>query len=307
MGSIRVTQRILVDRVLNNISAANLRLLKLQDQLATGQRVNTPSDDPLAARRAINARSEIAKNDQYLTNISTISPQLLETETAIRTSVDIVQRVRELTLQGANDTNGQEQRDAIAIEINQLLENLLVQSNTITNGRYIFGGTRTLNEPFAATRDSNGDITAVSFEGNAEQINIEISEGTTVVSNVPGDSVFNSTSASTEDIFQVLIDVRDNLFAGDTAALQDRLGELETAEDQLLVSTARIGAITSRIERVDSNLQEINVQLADVLSDNIDADFAEVTLNLNAQSNAFQAALTAGARVIQPSLLQFLQ
>lgn len=307
MGSIRVTQGILVDRVLSNISAANLRLLKLQDQLATGQRVNIPSDDPLAARRAINARSEIAKNDQFLTNISTITPQLSETETAVLTSVDILQRVRELSLQGASDTNGQLQRDQIAIEINQLLESLLVQSNTVTNGRYVFGGTRTLNPAFEATRDAAGEVTNIAYAGNNEKIKIEISEGITVDTNIPGDDLFTPTDPGSVDIFQVLIDIRDNLRAGDANALQTRLGELDVAEDQLLISTARLGATTSRIERVDANLRDVNIQLSDVLSDNIDADFAEVTLNLNAQSNAFQAALNAGARVIQPSLLQFLQ
>ena len=307
MAAVRVTQRLLVDRILNNLSDQSRELLKLQDQLATGRRVNKPSDDPLAARRALNAQNEISANNQYITNISTISPGLLESETTSLSVVDMLQRARELTLQGANGTNAQEQLDQIAIEVNQLLEGVLNQGNQITNDRYIFGGTRTSNPPFVATRDASGEIISVAYEGNDEDILIEISEGVQVVSNATGESVFQSTSASTVDIYQMLIDVRDNLRAGDSNGLQTRLEELTMAQDQLLLAVSRLGATQNRINRVEDNLSVVNVQLQEVLSDNVDADFAEVTLNLNAQFNAYQAALNAGARVIQPSLLDFVR
>jgi len=307
MGTIRVTQRMLVNRVLNNLNYQSRRILQLQEQLSTGQRVNRPSDDPLAARRAVNAQTEVTKNDQYQTNISTVGPQLSESETSLMTVVDLIQRANELTLQGASDTNGQTQRDEIAIEINQVLEAVLVQSNHVTNGRFVFGGTRTLNQPFTVTRDANGEITSVTYEGNDEHFEIEISEGVRVIVNETGEDVFLQTSPATTDIFQTLIDIRDNLRAGDVNALTTRLEELGRAQDQLLVAGARLGAVQNRIERVDSNLQDITLQMEQVISDNIDADFADVILNLNAQSNAFQASLNAGARVIQPSLLDFLQ
>jgi len=306
MGTMRVTQNLMIDRVLSNLSKQSRRILNLQDQLATGQRVNRPSDDPLATRRAIDARAEIAKYEQFLVNISTTSPILLETETAISTIVNVVQRAYELTLQGASDTNGQPQRDQIALEINQLLESLLVESNHITNGRYVFGGTRTLNPPFVAQYDANGEISAVTYEGNEKTFAIEILEGVTVPVSQIGSRLFTPTDPGTANIFQTLIDTRDNLRAGDTPALQTRLEELGQSEDQLLMATARIGAVQNRIERVDANIRDYVIQLETVLSDNIDADFAEVAINLNAQSNAFQAALNAAARVIQPSLLDFI-
>src|SRR6056297_3545013 len=125
MGT-RITQRLIVDRILNDLNLQGRQLLDLQDQLATGQRVNKPSDDPLAARRAISALTEVSANNQYITNISTIGPYLVETETAVTTSLNLVQRARELTLQGASSTNAQEQRDAIAEEIDEVLEQVLV-------------------------------------------------------------------------------------------------------------------------------------------------------------------------------------
>ena len=134
--------------------------------------MNRPSDDTLATRRAIDARGEIAKNEQYITNISNLGPGLLETETSIATVVDVIQRTRELTLQGASGTNDQLQRDQIAIEVNQLLESLLVESNYQSNGRHIFGGTVTKTPPFVATRDANEEISAVTYAGNEEVFNV---------------------------------------------------------------------------------------------------------------------------------------
>lgn len=306
MGAVRTTQRLLINRVLNDLSIQQRRILKLQEELSTGQVVNRPSDDSLATRRAIDARAEIAKNEQYITNISNLVPGLIETDSSLQTTIDVIQRAQELTLQGASGTNGDLQREEIAIEVNQLLEALLVESNRESNGRFIFGGTVTQTKPFVETRDANGEISAITNVGNSEIRNIEIQEGIRVAGNEPGSLVFTSAGTSGADIFQTLIDIRDNLRAGDLNALQTRLTELGTAQDQVLISTARVGATQNRVERVEANLEDINLQLLEVIADNIDADFAETIVELNAQSNALQASLDASARVIQPSLLNFL-
>lgn len=306
MPFIRITQGIVMSRILADLSRQTRRLLDLERQLATGQRVNTPSDDPLAARRAIAAQSEITANEQFLASITATQPMLVDTESALRTTLDYIQRANELTLQGLNSTNTQEQRDQIANEVNQLIEGVLQQANSFSSGRYLFGGTRTLAEPFDATRDADGEITALTYVGNDEDIQIEISDGIRLAINITGEDAFTSTSASTVDVLQTLVQIRDNLRAGDTAGLETRLAELEQAQSQILVAVSRIGAVQRRIEDVSANLDEINVQLRQVISDNIDADFAEVLVNLNAQTNAYQAALNASGRIIQPSLLDFL-
>ncbi|NIA15419.1 MAG: flagellar hook-associated protein 3 [Nitrospiraceae bacterium] len=304
MGTLRVTQGLMVQRALNNINRQTRSLLDLQEQLATGLRVNTPSDDPLAARRAIDIRASIDENEQYLTNISSTGPQLQETATTLQTVIDNLQRARELTLQGASGTYSQTQLDVIAVEVDQILEAVLAEGNHQTNGRFIFGGTRTLNASFVATHDTDGRITAVTYEGNDEFIEVGVGSGVSVNTNEPGNRAFQGT----QDVFQMLIDIRDNLLAGDQSSLQGpRLEELSAAQDQLLLSMAGVGAIQNRLERLTVNMEDSVLQLQAALSDNIDADYAETVLNLNAQSNAFSAALNAAARVIQPTLLQFVQ
>lgn len=300
----RITQQMITAKALIDLHRQTRKILDLQEELATGLKVNNPSDDPLAARRAINIRSSISKNEQYMANISAIGPQLLETTTAVQTVQSAIQRARELALQGANGTLNQKQLDQIAIEVNQLLEGIFEQSNHTTNGRYIFGGTRTLSAPFEATRDANGEITAVTYTGNDEDVEIQVADGASVIINETGSRAFQSN----QDVFQLLIDIRDNLRSGNQTALQgDRLNELKTAQDQLLISMARIGSTQNRLDRLGINLENFTDLFRETLSDNIDADYADTIINLNTQQNAFQAALNAAARAIQPSLLDFIR
>jgi flagellar hook-associated protein 3 FlgL len=293
----------IVARSLSDLNRQTRRLLELQEQLATGLKVNSPSDDPLAARRAVNIRSVIAKQEQYITNISSAGPLLAESGTSLQTVVSVLQRANELTLQGANGTSSQTQMNALAIEVNQLIEATLTEANHQTNGRYVFGGTRTLDAPFVATRDAEGQITAVTYQGNDEAIEIGVTDGISVQINETGQHAF----LSGQNVFQTIIDIRDNLLSGDKTSLQtDRLTELGDAQDQLLISMAAMGATQNRLETLTTNTEASVDQLRVTLSDNIDADYAETVVNLNAQSNAYRAALEAAARVIQPSLLDFI-
>ena len=306
MGSIRVTQRLLVDRVLNNISYQSREILALQEQLSTGQKVNRPSDDPLAARRAVRASAEISTNDQYLTNISTATPYLSETETSISTVEDALLRAYELVLQGMNDTNAQLQRDEIAIEINQVLESVLVEANHFTNGvtsLAVPAPCRSRSSPHATPTEKSPPL---PMKGMTSISKSRWGRGYTSPSTRPAPTCLPTRASGNVDIFQMLIDMRDNLRASDVDGLTENLGQYEDAQEQTLIALSRLGSVQNRLERIDTNLQDINVTLEQALSDNIDADFAEVMVNLNAQSNAFQASLSAGSRVIQPSMLDYL-
>ncbi len=304
MGAVRVTQGLLAHRLLTNLHGQMRRLSVFQERLSTGRRVNRPSDDPTDARRAVSVRNLIGQNEQFLANISDVGPQLGESESALRGLIDVVQRVQELTVQGASGTNGQDQLNLIALEVNQLLETVIEAGNHQTNGRYIFAGNRTLSEPFVATRNGAGEIVNVAYVGNDVLIEAAISEGSRIVVNEPGSAAFQDTV----DIFNVFIGIRDDLRAGNQGSLQTtRLAELDQVLDQTLLSTARIGSIQNRLDRASFNLQDLVLGLQELLSDKVDADFADTMVHLNSETNALQAALNAGARVIQPSLLDFIR
>ncbi|MCX8064887.1 MAG: flagellar hook-associated protein FlgL [Candidatus Hydrogenedentes bacterium] len=307
MGAIRVTQRMLVDRILSNLAYQSRRILSYQEQLATGNKVNRPSDNPLNVRSAISARVRIYQNEQYLSNITSARPYLNESESAVMTVMNVVQRAKELALQGANGSNSQLQRNQIATEVNQLLESALKEANHQTYGKYIFGGAVTMTKPFQETRGLSGEINSVSYVGDDNYIYVEISEGSQVNINLTGREVFLPTITGSTDIFQALADLRDNLRTGNVSALQQRIDELTRAINQLSLALAKIGAITNRMETTEQDLESANIELRRVISDNIEADMAEVIVNLNSQTNAYQSALNAASKVIQPSLLDYIR
>lgn len=274
-----------------------------QDRLSTGLRVNRPSDDPIAARSAIDIRTQIQQNEQFIANVADALPFITQSGSTLQRMVSIIQRVRELTVQAASTTTGPEQLDQIAIEINQLLEASVVAANQKVSGRSLFAGTATLSDAFTVTRPVD-EITAVAFAGNANNIEIAVSQGVRVTINEPGDRAFQGM----QDIFQLLIDIRDDMRAVNQGNLQTlRLTELDTALEQVLQSGARLGALENRIERVTFDKEDFVLALQELLSNKIDADFADTVVNLNVLSNALSAALNSAARVIQPSLLDFVR
>lgn len=304
MSTLRVTPGLMVNRVLRNLSRQTARILSLQEQLATGLRVNAPSDDPMATRLAIDTRTAIGKSEQYLANIRSSTPLLAETEASIATALEYLNRASDLAQQGANGTYNQSQLDTLAVEINQILEGLLSTANHVTNDRYIFAGTRTQTPPFEAARNAAGEITAVTYRGNDDRIEIAIDEGVRVAVNETGADVF----LASQDVFQLLIDIRDNLRSGNTDDIRNtQLPRIAVGRDQFLRATARLGAVGNRLERASTDIEGFIVEYRRLMSDTVEADYADTLISLNAQNNAYQAALNTAARAIQPSLLDFIR
>jgi flagellar hook-associated protein 3 FlgL len=162
-----------------------------------------------------------------------------------------------------------------------------------------------LTEPFTVTRDIvTNNITAVTYNGNSGAIEIPFSNSGRIQINIPGDEAFQASI----DVFSMLIGIRDDMLAGDQDNLRDtRLAELKLAQDQSLLSLAKIGATQNRLEGILNNAHDFMLSLEEQLSNKVDADFAETILDFNTQQNAFQSALNAAARVIQNSLLDFIR
>ncbi|HOJ34050.1 MAG TPA: flagellar hook-associated protein FlgL [Candidatus Hydrogenedentes bacterium] len=300
----RITQRLMANRVLADLRTQTERLLRVQDQLATGQRITKPSDDPIDTRRAIDTRALIQKYQQYVDNVAMVSPQLDETTSMIGLAMSAVQRVHELTLQGANGTNSQEQMSYLAEEVNQVLEGVFQNANHVTNGRYIFAGTRSKAPAFSATRNVQGEITGVSYDGDSGTIEIALADNIQLRINEPGDRVFQGTV----DIFQTFINIRDELRAGNRASLSNvRIGELDQLRSQLSQAQARVGALQNRVATIQNENEDLILQNQILQSQVLDADYADTIVNLNMQQNAYQAALNAAGRVLQPSLLDYVR
>lgn len=298
----RITNNMMVQRVLRNITNTAERLTEYHGQLSSGRRLEVPSDDPVGLGTALRLRAGIQEVTRYRANVDDGIGWAESTDAALGHAVDILQRARELAVAGANDTLAQPSRDALAREIDQLLEQLVQVGNTTHNGRYIFAGFQTMSSPFTL---QDGPPRRGVYNGDGGQMYREIGAGVTIYINLPGDAVFGTGPNS---VFKNLIDLADDLRAGNTAAVgSGRLGELDVAIDRMLAYRSEVGAKINRLELSRNRLQDAEVNLGRLLSQTEDADMARTIIKLKTEESAYQVGLAAGARIIQPTLLDFLK
>ncbi len=291
----RVTNTMMVGNFLRNLNVNTEQLDELQEQLSSGKRLNKPSDDPVAVVVSLRMRSILNENDKYLDNVGAAQAWLETTDLALGQANNVLQRVRELTIQGATDVLTPEARNAIAQEVVQLRDQLIQVANSTYDGRYIFAGFQTLTVPF----DNTG-----TYFGDGNQIKYEISVSNTIDINIPGDSVFQGPV----DMFQLLTDIATNLTAGNTANLSGPLlGQVDTAMNNLLTFRAEAGAKINRLELTKARLEDTKANYSNLLSKNEDIDIPKTITDLKMQESTYRASLASGARIIQPTLVDFLR
>ncbi|OHC00841.1 MAG: flagellar hook-associated protein 3, partial [Planctomycetes bacterium RIFCSPHIGHO2_12_39_6] len=166
----RIAQESLNRTALSNINLNYKKIQETQEKLSSGKRINRPSDDPSGTRKVLGLKAEEFQVQQFLDNTETAKEQINFTSNTLESIQDIFSKIKELTIQASNDTLGQSERKIISGELDELLESVLQNANTDNNGRYVFSGTQTLTSAFTATRDSNGNISSVSYNGNNEEI-----------------------------------------------------------------------------------------------------------------------------------------
>ena len=296
----RITNNMLSDNILKNLSSVLERMNVYQNQVSTGKRFSKPSEDPIGVGRSLSLRAVIKDLEQYGENLDDALSWLDATDGALRNTTGVLQKAREIAVSGANDTLNQTDRDNLATEVEQLLEETINLANTSSEGRYIFAGHRTTTQPFTPT---GSPVTSVAYSGDDGSILYETEKGINVTVNLPGSDVFTGT----QDIFQALIDLRDHLQAGDVSNISLDIGEIDACMDQVLNSGAVVGAKMNRLEMSKERLSESSLHLTELLSEIEDVDMAEAIIKLKTEENVYRAALSVGTRIIQPSLLDFLR
>jgi len=291
----RITNSMVSRTVLSDIQDVFGKLSRTQERLSSGKQLTKPSDDPFAASRALLYRTGLDANRQYQTNVNEAKSWLDASDTALSQLGESSSRARELILQGANGTNSQVQRDAIASELDQIADSIKTVANTQYAGRYIFSGAATQTAPFTVGG-------ADTYLGDTAAINREIGQNVQVPVNVTGDTVVSPLLAA---IRQAAIDLR----AGGTPANLSTtdLAAMDAATDAIQTTRSSVGARVNRLTAAQDRLQQLELAQTKQLSDTEDADVAQTMVDYSTQSAVYQAALKAGSQLIQPSLLDFLR
>jgi flagellar hook-associated protein 3 FlgL len=254
--------------------------------------------------------TSLLRNEQFRRNIGEGITWLTVTEDAIADGIDAVQRLRELAIYSSNGTMSPEDRETIAPEVKELLQHLVSLGNTEMGGLYIFGGHQTQDPPYELITDEvTGNITGILYHGDGGQRMVEITPGQMLAINITGEGVFGgSDDPDTPSLFKAVSDMHEALLDDNSEALGGEiLQELDGYLDRLLQYRAEIGAKTVRLNSTEERLLGEHLHLQELRSKIEDIDLAELYIEFTMQENAYHAALSTGARIIFPSLIDFLR
>lgn len=430
----RITNNMMTARFMSNLNRIMNKMDKAQEKLASGKSINMPSDNPTGTARSMQLRTNLVETDQYKINTDYATSWAESAESALSNTTDIMQRVRELAVQGTNGVLAQDSRDAIGSEVEQIRKQLLLELGNASNGgRFIFAGAKTTEAPFQemtpdklitlsippsnnntvgkpikpseidlasgggtksftiAVGDYSKEITInltgtetnaqvlsaikdginaqptldstppgttipnpligkieianyqdkiagqnytgikinspvpfeikdtagnlienagagrkeirdiIGYNGDDSKLYVQVGTGNINMDiNVPGGEPFVSNIAAT-------INLRNALMAGDQTKIGQSLGIIDKAMEVTLTQRADLGARTNRLDLIKNRLEELDLNFNKLLSNNEDTDIAEVITDLKMQESVQRAALSVGARIIQPSLVDFLR
>ncbi|MBP0726743.1 flagellar hook-associated protein FlgL [Bacillus sp. RG28] len=306
----RVTQSMISNNMLTNLSNSYSKLDQYNSQLASGKKINKPSDDPVIAMKGIYYRSDVTQVEQYKRNLDEATNWVESSDDALNLVTNSLQRIRELTVQGASDTNSAESRKALAEEVRQLIDHIGTIGNTMVGDKYIFNGVDTTTKPVNYTTSidplnpgqiDTSTIVKANFYTNNSNYNVEVSKGVNVSTNVDPSTIFDPNT------FKQLADLHNALVTDNTSAINTSLGQVDTIIQNVLTARTKIGATQNRVDMISDRLGNQEVVANRIMSNNEDANVEEVITKLKTQESVQNAALGVGARIIQPTLLDFLR
>ena len=311
--TIRSTSNSAINRTIGDIQAAAARLDAAQRKLSTGREIGRPEDDPFGAGRAMFLRSDLGDVRQYQRNVHEGQGWIEASDISLDNVTGVLQRVRELTVQGANGSLDAGGLRAIGAEVSQLRESVREQMNTSYAGRFLFAGSRTLPEP--GYTGPYGAASPFAHVGNGDPIRRGIAAGETIAVNVTGPEAFEIAlpgGGGAQNLLRTLERIEEDL---GTAAVAGNRAELGTIDLDLLdlhlaqISDARakLGARANRLDTQEARLQDMEQNVRTILSKTEDADMARTMIDYSTHQAGYQAALQVGAKVIQPTLLDFLR
>lgn len=319
----RITNSMLVRNMMTNLNKNLERMSKLQEQYQSGKLFQLPSDNPIGVSKSLKLYTDKSKIGQYKTNLRDAIAWLSTTEDALDQMGEVLKRASELTVKAANSTNNDDDLLAIKAEMEELKSQIIQAANVTHAGRHVFSGYKT-DRPlldkdgyyYLKNDPSEADVTLKANEISV--YNVGVSEDIEV--NTVGIKVFgvvgntgknyNEDSVKTGDkpyVMQVFDDIIKALEDSNFDELSKNIEVIEGVLKNTLQVRAEIGAKTNRLEMTQKRLESDSVNLTRLLSENEDADLAEVIMNFKMAESVYLASMSAGARIIQPGLVDFLR
>ncbi|MFS0701794.1 flagellar hook-associated protein FlgL [Cellulomonas sp. 179-A 4D5 NHS] len=279
---------------LGNLQQNLSKMADLQAKMSSGKNINLPSDDPAGASDMLRLRGEQRAQTQFARNADDGNGWLTTVDSALTSSLATMRRARDLVVQGGNGGLGATSREALAAEVDGLRAALLEQANTSYLGRSVFAGTSGAGVAFT------DDYAFTGTPGSS--VERRVAENTTVRVDADGAAVYGEGADS---VFALLETVSATLRSG--GDVTTHLTAMDSRFESMLTQVSGVGARQNRVQDAQSTLLETQQSTKAQLSAIEDVDLAGIILELQMQEVAYQGALGAAGKVLQPTLMEFLR
>ncbi len=288
----RITNKMMTTTIKRNVFRQSEQLLRRQEILASGKRINRPSDDPVGTVKILDYRKSLASLQQYDRNIQQAQNRIEFMETTLAAVEDLMADAKNWAVnQSASATM---ERQAAISHVQQIKTHLLQLANAQLGNETIFAGFRTDTAAFDASGNYNGDNGYFStFTADNAEMRIE----------ADGSRIFQGT----EDVFNALDDLLTGLQNDDVALIGTQIDRLQRAKDQVQQVRAESGAQYQQLEMINDQMARFKLNIEDLLEREENADLEEAIIDLKNQEMAYEVALNTSARIIQPTLMNFLR
>lgn len=303
------------DSIVNQLNLLQAQQYQLQNEVSTGQRIQSPADDPAAMSAALSLQTESSNVSQYSQNIATLQTRATLSGNALQQLQTIATQASEIAT-GVDGTTSTQAIQADAAQVTQLIQQAVSVMNSQDGNQYLFGGTDSGQAPFSVTTDSSGNVTGVTYNGNSSVSQSQISDNSTISVDVPGENNTGSgprgvisDSRYGADLFNHLISLQNNLLSGNTSAVASTdQPALTNDENNIIYQVADNGAAQTRLNTAASAASASQTSLQSSISNVAGADLTQTLVQLSQANNAYQAGLQSASAILQlqQSLLAYL-
>jgi flagellar hook-associated protein 3 FlgL len=289
------------DAVNSAIEQSQQAVTNAFEQVSTGQRVNQPSDDPAASAAYIQLQAQSADVDQYTANASSALSQAQLSDSVITSVVSLLNQAITLGTEGANSTSSATDRQSIATEVQGILSNVVGLANTTFQGVSLFGGTASGQAAFVADPTSP---TGYTYQGNGNVNQVQVGSALSVQASVPGSTLFENSSGS---VLGALSGLATALESGTSAQIGTATTAVTTALNYVTSQHAVFGNAVNQLNSQETYLSQETVTLTSQVQSLVGISAATAAENLTQAETANSSVLAAAAKVIQNTLLNYLQ
>jgi len=307
----RVTQAGFYNQATQQMGKQQAKVFDTQAQLSSGKKLLRPSDDPALAAALNNLKSQMDVNQRYLTNLERMQDTLSMQETSLSSSVELVARIKELSLQAANGTYNAQDRQNVAVEVQELISTLVDLGNLRgADGAYLFSGFSQNKAPFTQSADG-----MVAYTGTLDYQNALVDEGRLMKIGMPGSDVFGSAlhldettgTSNSIEVFATLGAMHQALMENDVEAIADKLDKISSVHNHIITQQAKIGSRMQRVDTLTQVIEDRNFTYQALQSSMEDLDYVEAASRFKNQSLALQAGQQTFAQLSGLSLFEYIR